>query len=651
MIPRLIWEKNKHIPRLGDIDALVFPGCHTLTMKFPTSVIYLLRLLGFVAWCVSLPITAVAQSPEAAVLRMDRATVSYSSINVVDAKAQPGREIVLPDSWIRSTPSRQGVGYYTFTFSPLAPWQDAETLALFIPRVGNRFSIHLNGKFLGASGDLDEVHEDHVNTPRIYIFASSDLAAQTNVLTVEVHGELARYAGLSEVWIGTDKVVRAMYVSRNNWQNGGAIVIVGLALCIGFLALGFGFAMGSRTQTLFGSAAFFWGLRNCYVLVTTPPIAHPWWGITMDWFYGIAIVLLSSSVLVTLRAKSRFTNGVLSFLALATLVMPTIYGLTGLFAFRQYWLLMLVTGVAVSVLVVFRHWWRVKNFDSNVLMLGALFALGFALYDHLAIVHLPAGYGNFALARFAFLFILMSMSVLLMRRVVRSINAAKRFRLRLQARLDRASALLSKFHDEREKASVREAEVAERMRLLREMHDGVGAHLVSLHSLLNSPQATHQDLEREVVQAGLALRDSLDVLHGAPPSWLSVLVKLRDSMETRLAHAGIRLHWLVEDIGETPVSESQALRNVRYLISEAITNVIKHAAAKSVSLRAAMVQIEDRTELVIQVCDDGRGINFTKPATGYGIKNMAARAQALNAALSFKPLNPGTCVEIRLKLQ
>ena len=146
----------------------------------------------------------------------------------------------------------------------------------------------------------------------------------------------------------------------------------------------------------------------------------------------------------------------------------------------------------------------------------ALIALSLALYDHVAIFYLSSGYSNLALAKYAFLFILLAMSTLLMRRVFRSINTAKRFRVRLQSRLDRAGALISRFHDEREKKRIQEAEMGERMRLLQEMHDGVGAHLVVLHCMVRNAESSRLDMENQLSQATLALRDSLDTLQGEP---------------------------------------------------------------------------------------------------------------------------------------
>jgi hypothetical protein len=50
-----------------------------------------------------------------------------------------------------------------------------------------------------------------------------------NVLLIEMHGELARYAGLSEVWLVPSQMIQPLYASCRAWQSGGAWVIVGLA--------------------------------------------------------------------------------------------------------------------------------------------------------------------------------------------------------------------------------------------------------------------------------------------------------------------------------------------------------------------------------------------------------------------------------------
>jgi signal transduction histidine kinase len=600
-------------------------------------------------FCSLMCAAVAAQEAATSVIKFDQALVAYSTSQ--DAKTPDAQtpthwqSVSLPDSWIRHTPARQGVGYYRLNFDALPVWQAQERLILYIPRAGNRFSVNLNGRLLGATGDLSASGEDHVNVPYQFSLPIGVLHAKDNVLMIQVHGELARYAGLSEVWLGPSQVIRPMHASRTAWQSGGALVIVCLALIIGVLASGFGLAMGARVQIMFGLAAIFWGIRNTYALVTVPPLPHPWWGIVMDLLYGNSVVLMTLTVLRTLREKNKLTTVAMGLMLLTTLTMPIAYGLTGIFTWRQYWLLSLVSGVALAVSVVVWHWWRIKNFESNTLFVSALFALSLAVYDHLAIVYLPSGFGNFALARFAFLFILLALSVLLMRRILRSINAAKRFRLRLQTRLARAGALISDFHEEREKKRVQEAELAERLRLLREMHDGVGSHLVTLHSMLRNPDSTRQDLENQVTQAGLALRESLDALHTEPQTWLMVLVKLRDTMESRLKHAGIGLSWQVQDPGELPLPSLQAQRSFRLLLTECVTNVIKHAGASQVSVQAWPAAGVLSPTWVVRLCDDGCGLE-ERNLSGYGLTNMQAHAHNLHAQLRFVALAPGTCVEI-----
>jgi signal transduction histidine kinase len=592
---------------------------------------------------------AAAQSPTVPWLQFDQAQVVYSddplALSRVGSQRADWQAVRLPDAWARHSPPSQGVALYRLTFDVPPAWPANERLSVFIPRVGNRFSLEINGQWLGASGVLTDHREDHVHQPQHFWLPYGALRTTGNELLIEVHGELARYAGLGEVWLGPSQVIQSMHASRRAWQSGGALVIVGLALMMGVLALGFGVAMGARVQVLFGMAAVLWGIRNTYVLVLSPPLPHPWWGILMDLLYGWAVALLALSVLLTLRAKNKASMVVLGLLLLSTMTLPVLHGLTGLTAFRQYWLLSLLVAVAFVAGRVLWHGWRNKTFESKVLSVSAVLALALGLYDHLAIVYGPSGYSQFALSRFAFLFILLAMSALLMRRVWRSIQAAKRFRGRLQARLARAASMLARFHSEREKKQIQDAELAERLRLLREMHDGVGAHLVTLHSMLRNPESSRNDLENELEQAGQALRDSLGALREESQTWLVLLVSLRESLESRLRHAGVVLIWQVENLGELPLPGAQAQRHFRMLMGECVTNVIKHAQARQVTLQAHRTPDLGPMAWVVRVSDDGQGMQTPKSA-GHGLLNMQTHAQSIQAQLRVLHLHPGTCIEL-----
>lgn len=553
--------------------------------------------------------------------------------------------VALPHSWSREQPPWEGVARYRLHFDLPATGDSAQPWAIYLPRAGNRYALWLNGQAVASTGELVRTEEDHVHQAHYFVLPQGTLSPRNNQLLLELHGERARYAGLGKVWLGPAAVIRQMYQERAAWHQGGALVMVGLATVMGVIGVGFGMVMGARVYGLFGSAALLWAIRNTYVLTSQPPIGHPFWNILLDVLYALSVLLLCSSVLMILRVSSRAWRVSQPMLLLGTALLPLAFGWTGVWLWRQAFLLSLVLGVVVCVALVLRRWRAHPSTETHVLGLAALLSLGFALYDHVAIMWLSEGYTHFALSRFSFLFILLAMSVLLMRRVLRSLNTARRFRQRLQARLDRARLQLSALHEERERVHVRDAELAERMRILSQMHDGVGAHLVAMHQLLNQTQVPTQALQDEVTQAGLALRDSLSALQNTPERWTTALATLRDTLEARLHHAHIALVWDVQDEPPLAPPTAAAYQHLRLWLTEVMTNVIKHSGASTVRLSTDSLTTTDGRSWQICVQDNGRGVPTTHPE-GLGTRTLGYRAQWLGARTEIRNTTPGTCVTL-----
>lgn len=92
----------------------------------------------------------------------------------------------------------------------------------------------------------------------------------------------------------------------------------------------------------------------------------------------------------------------------------------------------------------------------------------------------------------------------------------------------------------------------------------------------------------------------------------------------------------------------EPLAQLKHVIRECLANVSKHAAANS-------VRVQMRTEpagLVLRVLDDGRGFIVDSDAdTGYGLANMAIRAESLGGTFSVNSApGQGTQVELCLPL-
>jgi len=81
------------------------------------------------------------------------------------------------------------------------------------------------------------------------------------------------------------------------------------------------------------------------------------------------------------------------------------------------------------------------------------------------------------------------------------------------------------------------------------------------------------------------------------------------------------------------------------VLREALFNVIRHAAATSVE-----VEVAAGYEVVLRVCDDGLGAS-SEWGEGFGLRNMASRADALGGSFALGAHDPrGTVLQWRVPL-
>ncbi|WP_289848876.1 sensor histidine kinase [Actinoallomurus spadix] len=196
-----------------------------------------------------------------------------------------------------------------------------------------------------------------------------------------------------------------------------------------------------------------------------------------------------------------------------------------------------------------------------------------------------------------------------------------------------------------------EAVTAERLRIARELHDMV-AHSIGIVALqagaarrvIDTQPTGARDALREVELASRetlsGLRRMLGALRqaelrdGAPgfdemPGLADV-----DRLAATTTAAGVRVdvQWRGERRPLPPEVDLSAYR----IIQEAVTNVVRHAGARSCT-----VSIDHRDEEIsIEVVDDGRGHGLT-PGTGYGLVGMRERAALLHGDLTAGPRPEG----------
>ncbi len=178
----------------------------------------------------------------------------------------------------------------------------------------------------------------------------------------------------------------------------------------------------------------------------------------------------------------------------------------------------------------------------------------------------------------------------------------------------------------------------ERQRLAQEMHDGLGGQLVAaLNSLQNGNLTTHgvELILRECIDD---MRLVVDAISPTDNDLVAALGNLRYRLEPRLRQAGITLHWKLCNVPDQLSLPPDRVLHVLRITQEALTNILKHAQAKTVVVTLEGLREQ---EFCLEIADDGIGCAahmFANKNHGkHGWLNMHNRALSLNGDISCSP--------------
>jgi signal transduction histidine kinase len=182
----------------------------------------------------------------------------------------------------------------------------------------------------------------------------------------------------------------------------------------------------------------------------------------------------------------------------------------------------------------------------------------------------------------------------------------------------------------------------ERHRLERDLHDGAQQRLVALGMTLRRVQrrlpeqdgALAEVFDGSVAELQAAVSELRQIAHGLRPSSLDDgLSAALGSLRTRLG-VPLRIEVATHDLPE-PISTT-----AYFVASEAVTNAIKYASARTIALTVNPAP----GGVVVQVGDDGRGGAVVRH--GSGLAGLQDRVRAVGGELSvISQVDRGTLVE------
>jgi PAS domain S-box-containing protein len=180
------------------------------------------------------------------------------------------------------------------------------------------------------------------------------------------------------------------------------------------------------------------------------------------------------------------------------------------------------------------------------------------------------------------------------------------------------------------RARLVEAADAERRRLVRDLHDGAQQRLVRILLALRLAANRADDdvgrlLDEAAAETQAAIAELRDLGAGLHPQILTNR-GVAAAVESLTAPLPLLVSRAIPERRWPPAIEAAAY----FTIAEALTNVVKHAAATSATVTVA--ERDDRLE--IEVADDGRGGAVATP--GHGLAGLQDRVAALGGELAVE---------------
>lgn len=207
------------------------------------------------------------------------------------------------------------------------------------------------------------------------------------------------------------------------------------------------------------------------------------------------------------------------------------------------------------------------------------------------------------------------------------------------------NAMLGRLEDERKRSSTASLQALERdrLRIARELHDGVGQSLTAvLMAFDRLARGASTDVEadarsgQELTRYALdEVRTIVDRLRPDPIEELGLTGALRSLADRVARHAPQTITAEVETL---PALDPEAELAVYRVAQEALTNALRHAEAAHITLDARGRD----AALVLTVTDDGCGLRAgERGEPGHGLRGMRERAIAIGAHLVVGPAAGG----------
>jgi signal transduction histidine kinase len=590
----------------------------------------------------------LGSQPLAQTMELRQAQVSVTVRNLTTHQV-----VALPYLWDKNNAGQAGKATFELPFElqtvPVVPY------GLYIPRLGNAYEIWLNGNLLHRDGDMFAYNgADFAKAPR-HILISPGLLRTSNLIRVLLRADVGRNGGLAPLTLGPDEEVHPLYLHDYHANMTASFVVVIVSLQVAIVALALWLTQVGNTlpgRPLRDPLYLYAGLTELCgalsvsdLLIESTPLPWPAWRIAPElaaigWECGLTLFCVEvagwgqNPPVTWLRRWLTLLIGV--SLGAAVLFNGDSPAVTLIYIFAE---LTFVSFVSLFV------WTTARGGSQSQKMVAVAVSIYLLVeWHHLYADHLSANYSDHTYLRYAcvVLGLVLGFVVLLRFRNV-SVQIGDNVG-NLAQRVAQKEHEISQNYQRTEQL-VREYERnAERARILRDMHDGVGSHISTAIRQLQSGGASPEAVLRTLHESLDQLKLTIDGINLPPGDIAALMANLRYRLEPRFKSSDIELRWDVDPMEPLKRLDEKAMRHLQYLMFEALSNVLQHAHASKLGIELHRTPVGG---VRLRVIDNGRGFE-TERVKDRGLRSMRERAAAIDARLSVTSIPGNTVVQVEL---
>jgi signal transduction histidine kinase len=561
------------------------------------------------------------------------------------ARVQP-----LPDDWSQSRPGFEGTVWYRVHFDAPDAGDAQAVLALYVERVCTNLEVHLNGRRIFSGGRMEEPVTRNCYHPQLVPLPEALLQARGNQLDLKVRGHALehvlsrdRAAGLSTLRIGPLAELAGTWRKAQFW-NVTLTQLAGVTLLVlGLFMFGVGwFNRDTSKLMVFGLMAIAWAVLTARVWLNELPVANA----AAEFLVGLGLAPVGGLAVAFLLRYAGLRWRKLDLLLLAQCVLlPVSLALAGpaeLHAVTMVWYGVLGIELLVAMAAYLRITWGSQRPDFWVM--GAILVfLVLLLVLEWVLDQRSGAVWHGRVLRYALPILVLLVSFRLVQVFARALRAAEAGRMTLESRVQEAALEIERNFAQLAELRVEQVTEKERKRIAGDLHDDLGAKLLTIVHTSESERIS--TLAREALEE---MRLSVRGLTGKPMRVGDALADWRAETVSRLGQAGIEVDWRGPADEVRQVMPARGYVQTTRILREAVSNIIKHSGASHCKVRCTITE----HEIGVVVQDNGRGIPLELDGRldrGHGMSSMKHRAKQMQGQCLVES-GPGYGTVIRLTL-